>query len=204
MNSQHERDESPQDRLLGRPPAAPPAGIAGARSRSGRDRYHQSRALGRSFRGRNRFTLLAALHIGAAQTAPRARDRQFAARRHGRPAATADSTRARDRRHEPRHRAGDSHRCARDLPRKTSSSSRVRSAPLRRLHGVRRKSRGARDAKHRSARCTPISPSHFPGAFRDSIGRAAAVANREGALVALGVIPTRRSLRSDISALVTR
>jgi mannose-1-phosphate guanylyltransferase len=31
----------------------------------------------------------------------------------------------------------------------------------------------------------------FPSAFRESVGRAAAVANREGALVALGVRPTR-------------
>jgi mannose-1-phosphate guanylyltransferase len=56
---------------------------------------------------------------------------------------------------------------------------------------------GAAEVARRSGRETPVCAMHtdlaiaFPGAFRDSLGRAAAVANREGALVALGVRPTR-------------
>ncbi len=56
---------------------------------------------------------------------------------------------------------------------------------------------GAQEVARRAGRETPICAMHtdlaiaFPGAFRESIGRAAAVASREGALVALGVVPTR-------------
>jgi mannose-1-phosphate guanylyltransferase len=56
---------------------------------------------------------------------------------------------------------------------------------------------GAQEVTRRAGRETPICAMHtdlaiaFPGTFRESIGRAAAVASREGALVALGVIPTR-------------
>ncbi len=56
---------------------------------------------------------------------------------------------------------------------------------------------GAQEVARRAGPETPICAMHtdlaisFPSAFRDSIGRAAAVANREGALVALGVRPTR-------------
>jgi mannose-1-phosphate guanylyltransferase len=56
---------------------------------------------------------------------------------------------------------------------------------------------GAQEVARRAGRETPVCAMHtdlavgFPGAFRESIGRAAAVANREGALVTLGVRPTR-------------
>ena len=56
---------------------------------------------------------------------------------------------------------------------------------------------GAQEVARRAGPETPVCAIHadlavsFPGAFRDSIGRAAAVANREGAIVALGVRPTR-------------
>ena len=56
---------------------------------------------------------------------------------------------------------------------------------------------GAQEVARRAGRETPVCAIHtdlaigFPGAFRESIGRAAAVANREGALVTLGVRPTR-------------
>ena len=56
---------------------------------------------------------------------------------------------------------------------------------------------GAQEVARRAGRETPLCAMHtdlaiaFPGAFRESLGRAAAVANREGALVALGVRPTR-------------
>jgi len=56
---------------------------------------------------------------------------------------------------------------------------------------------GAAEVARRAGRETPVCAMHtdlaisFPGAFRDALGRAAAVANREGALVALGVRPTR-------------
>src|ERR1019366_3827182 len=56
---------------------------------------------------------------------------------------------------------------------------------------------GAQDVARRAGRETPVCAMHadlavaFPGAFRESLGRAAAVANRERALVALGVRPTR-------------
>jgi mannose-1-phosphate guanylyltransferase len=56
---------------------------------------------------------------------------------------------------------------------------------------------GAAEVARRAGRETPVCAMHtdlaiaFPDAFRDSLGRAAAVANREGALVALGVRPTR-------------
>ena len=56
---------------------------------------------------------------------------------------------------------------------------------------------GAQEVARRAGPETPICAMHsdlaigFPGAFRDALGRAAAVANREGALVAFGVRPTR-------------
>ncbi len=56
---------------------------------------------------------------------------------------------------------------------------------------------GAQEVARRAGPETPLCAMHtdlaiaFPGAFRESLGRAAAVANREGALVALGVHPTR-------------
>jgi mannose-1-phosphate guanylyltransferase len=56
---------------------------------------------------------------------------------------------------------------------------------------------GAQEVARRAGRETSLCAMHtdlaiaFPGAFRESLGRAAAVANREGALVALGVRPTR-------------
>ena len=56
---------------------------------------------------------------------------------------------------------------------------------------------GAQEVARRAGPETPLCAMHtdlaiaFPGAFRESLGRAAAVANREGALVALGVRPTR-------------
>ena len=56
---------------------------------------------------------------------------------------------------------------------------------------------GAQEVTRRAGPETPICAMHsdlaigFPGAFRDALGRAAAVANREGALVAFGVRPTR-------------
>ncbi len=56
---------------------------------------------------------------------------------------------------------------------------------------------GAAEVARRAGRETPVCAMHtdlaiaFPESFRDSLGRAAAVANREGALVALGVRPTR-------------
>ena len=56
---------------------------------------------------------------------------------------------------------------------------------------------GAQEVARRAGRETPVCAMHadlavaFPGAFRASLGRAAAVANRERALVALGVRPTR-------------
>jgi mannose-1-phosphate guanylyltransferase len=56
---------------------------------------------------------------------------------------------------------------------------------------------GAQEVARRAGRETPVCAMHtdlaiaFPGAFRESLGRAAAVANREGALVAMGVRPTR-------------
>ncbi len=56
---------------------------------------------------------------------------------------------------------------------------------------------GAQEVARRAGRESPLCAMHtdlaiaFPGAFRESLGRAAAVANREGALVALGVRPTR-------------
>jgi mannose-1-phosphate guanylyltransferase len=56
---------------------------------------------------------------------------------------------------------------------------------------------GAQEVARRAGRETPVCAMHvdlavaFPGAFRASLGRAAAVANRESALVALGVRPTR-------------
>ena len=56
---------------------------------------------------------------------------------------------------------------------------------------------GAQEVARRAGRETPVCAMHtdlavaFPGAFRASLGRAAAIANRERALVALGVRPTR-------------
>ena len=56
---------------------------------------------------------------------------------------------------------------------------------------------GAQEVARRAGPETPLCAMHtdlaiaFPGAFRESLGRAAAIANREGALVALGVRPTR-------------
>jgi mannose-1-phosphate guanylyltransferase len=56
---------------------------------------------------------------------------------------------------------------------------------------------GAQEVARRAGRETPVCAMHtdlaiaFPAAFRDALGRAAAVANREGALVTLGVRPTR-------------
>jgi mannose-1-phosphate guanylyltransferase len=56
---------------------------------------------------------------------------------------------------------------------------------------------GAQDIARRAGRETPVCAMHadlavaFPGAFRALLGRAAAIANREGALVAIGVHPTR-------------
>jgi len=56
---------------------------------------------------------------------------------------------------------------------------------------------GAQEVARRAGPETPLCAMHtdlaiaFPGAFRESLGRAATVANREGALVALGVRPTR-------------
>src|ERR1019366_4211073 len=56
---------------------------------------------------------------------------------------------------------------------------------------------GAQEVARRAGRETPVCAMpadlaiSFPGPFRASLGRAAAVANREGALVALGVRPTR-------------
>jgi mannose-1-phosphate guanylyltransferase len=56
---------------------------------------------------------------------------------------------------------------------------------------------GAQEVARRAGRETPVCAIHtdlavaFPGAFRESISQAAAVANREGALVTLGVKPTR-------------
>ena len=56
---------------------------------------------------------------------------------------------------------------------------------------------GAEEVARRAGPATPICALHadlavaFPGAFRESVRRAAAVANRERALVALGVRPTR-------------
>jgi mannose-1-phosphate guanylyltransferase len=56
---------------------------------------------------------------------------------------------------------------------------------------------GAQEVARRAGRETPVCAMHsdlavaFPGAFRESLGRAAAVANRERALVTLGVRPTR-------------
>ena len=56
---------------------------------------------------------------------------------------------------------------------------------------------GAQEVARRAGPETPLCAMHtdlaiaFPGAFRESLGRAAAVASREGALVALGVRPTR-------------
>jgi mannose-1-phosphate guanylyltransferase len=56
---------------------------------------------------------------------------------------------------------------------------------------------GAQEVARRAGRETPVCAMHsdlavaFPAAFRESLGRAAAIANREGALVALGVRPTR-------------
>jgi mannose-1-phosphate guanylyltransferase len=56
---------------------------------------------------------------------------------------------------------------------------------------------GAQEVARRSGRETPMCAIHadlavaFPGAFRESLHRAAALANRESSLVALGVRPTR-------------
>jgi len=56
---------------------------------------------------------------------------------------------------------------------------------------------GAQEVARRAGPSTPVCAMHadlavaFPGAFRESLRRAAAVANRERALVALGVRPTR-------------
>ncbi len=56
---------------------------------------------------------------------------------------------------------------------------------------------GAQEVARRAGRETPVCAIHadlavsFPGAFRESIGRAAAIGNREGAIVALGARPTR-------------
>ncbi len=56
---------------------------------------------------------------------------------------------------------------------------------------------GAQEVARRAGPETPVCAMHadlaigFPGAFRESLGRAAAVANREKALVAFGVRPTR-------------
>ena len=56
---------------------------------------------------------------------------------------------------------------------------------------------GAQEVARRAGPTTPVCAMHadlavaFPGAFRESVRRAAAVANRERALVALGVRPTR-------------
>jgi mannose-1-phosphate guanylyltransferase len=56
---------------------------------------------------------------------------------------------------------------------------------------------GAQEVARRAGRETPVCAIHadlavgFPGGFRESLHRAATVANREGALVALGVRPTR-------------
>jgi mannose-1-phosphate guanylyltransferase len=56
---------------------------------------------------------------------------------------------------------------------------------------------GAQEVARRAGRETPVCAMHtdlaiaFPTAFRESLGRAAAVANRERALVAFGVRPTR-------------
>ena len=62
---------------------------------------------------------------------------------------------------------------------------------------------GAAEVARRAGRETPVCAMHtdlaigFPESFRDSLGRAAAVANREGALVALGVRPTRADAASN-------
>src|SRR5471032_2650112 len=56
---------------------------------------------------------------------------------------------------------------------------------------------GAQEVSRRAGRETPVCAIHtdlavaFPGAFRESIAAAAALANREGAIVTLGVRPTR-------------
>jgi mannose-1-phosphate guanylyltransferase len=56
---------------------------------------------------------------------------------------------------------------------------------------------GAQEVARRAGPTTPVCAIHadlavaFPGAFRESLSRAALVANRERALVALGVRPTR-------------
>jgi mannose-1-phosphate guanylyltransferase len=56
---------------------------------------------------------------------------------------------------------------------------------------------GAQEVVRRAGPETPVCAMHtdlaiaFPGAFRESLGRAAAVANRENALVTLGIRPTR-------------
>jgi mannose-1-phosphate guanylyltransferase len=56
---------------------------------------------------------------------------------------------------------------------------------------------GAQEVARRAGPETPVCALHadlavsFPGAFRESISRAAAVANRERAIVALGIRPTR-------------
>jgi mannose-1-phosphate guanylyltransferase len=56
---------------------------------------------------------------------------------------------------------------------------------------------GVQELARRAGPETPVCAMHadlaigFPGAFRESLGRAAAVANREKALVAFGVRPTR-------------
>lgn len=56
---------------------------------------------------------------------------------------------------------------------------------------------GAHEVARRAGPETPVCAMHtdlavgFPGAFRDALGAAAAVASREGALVAFGVRPTR-------------
>jgi mannose-1-phosphate guanylyltransferase len=56
---------------------------------------------------------------------------------------------------------------------------------------------GAQEVARRAGRETPLCAIHadlavaFPGAFRESLHRAAALANRESSLVALGVRPTR-------------
>ena len=56
---------------------------------------------------------------------------------------------------------------------------------------------GAQEVARRAGAETPVCAMHsdlaigFPGAFRDALGRAAAVAVREGAIVSFGVRPTR-------------
>jgi mannose-1-phosphate guanylyltransferase len=56
---------------------------------------------------------------------------------------------------------------------------------------------GAQEVARRAGPTTPVCAMHadlavaFPGAFRESLSRAAVIANRERALVALGVRPTR-------------